>query len=179
MHLIGLVGKKHHGKDSWFKYLRSHLPGLIVYRYAFADPVKRECLRALRVSGFNGDLEYLELHKELFRGLFQWWGTEFRRNLFGEDYWLRRLEETLTGSPASVAVVTDVRFQNEAELIRRRGGVLIRLIRMDLEESDAHLSETEQDLIEVDHVWQVRSLAQLADTAAAYAERILQLNLHK
>ncbi|QWY81846.1 deoxynucleoside monophosphate kinase [Microbacterium phage Honk] len=46
---------------------------------------------------------------------------------------------------------TDVRFANEAELIRSFGGKLIRVIRPGLAADDLHKSETELDGIEVDH----------------------------
>ena len=42
-------------------------------------------------------------------------------------------------------VITDVRFNNEAEAIKERGGLLIRVNRPDANSSDTHISETELD----------------------------------
>jgi len=53
--------------------------------------------------------------------LLQWYGTEFRRTFFGQDYWLRRLKRTIDLSPADRFVICDVRFPNEVDFIRQMG----------------------------------------------------------
>ena len=150
MKLVGIVGHKQAGKDTLFRHLRQALPDRRVHRFAFADAIKREVLRFLRGSGFAGDLEYMEQNKELFRPLWQWWGTEYRRKLFGEDYWIRRLAETLDGSYADVAIITDVRFLHEADFVRARGGLLVGIHRPETFTADPHASESEQLDIQVD-----------------------------
>lgn len=61
--------------------------------------------------------------------LLQWWGTEFRRNNFGQDYWVKR---TFSQIPANldVAMITDVRFPNEAEAVEQRGGFSVNVQRL-------------------------------------------------
>lgn len=62
--------------------------------------------------------------------MLQWWGTDYRRAHFGEDYWLRQIEEKLSElSPQSNVVISDVRFPNEAKWIHDSGGVLVRIDR--------------------------------------------------
>ena len=60
-------------------------------------------------------------------------GTELFRQQFGEDFWIRRLELQLIGDfdsrPEVKAVISDVRFQNEADWIIGNGGVLVHLTR--------------------------------------------------
>lgn len=45
------------------------------------------------------------------------WATEYRRARKGDNYWVDQLEQTIRTRPGPV-VVTDVRFENEAELVR-------------------------------------------------------------
>lgn len=92
--------------------------------------------------------------KEKDRGLLQWWGTDFRRRLFGEDYWIRRTKAAILKSKAERVVVADTRFPNEAQWIQHRGGMLWKIHRsrdpeIPLEEpirgSIEHQSETALD----------------------------------
>lgn len=63
------------------------------------------------------------------RYLLQRWGTEYRRQGFGTQYWLASARTILDAAPDTNFVVTDVRFPEEAALITERGGVLARVIR--------------------------------------------------
>jgi hypothetical protein len=51
-------------------------------------------------------------------------GTELIRNQFSQDFWTNRCELFLQDSKKSV-VVTDVRFVNEIEMIKRLGGKIV------------------------------------------------------
>jgi hypothetical protein len=78
------------------------------------------------------------------RQVMQLWGTEYRRAQ-AEDYWLQRAQKTIAGHLAAgtSVVVTDVRFANEAALIRSSGGYLWRVGRPGYEIAPgAHASET-------------------------------------
>ncbi len=61
--------------------------------------------------------------------LLQWWGTEYRRQHYGHDYWVKK---TFASIPANldIAMVTDVRFINEADAIKQRGGYNINVQRL-------------------------------------------------
>lgn len=62
------------------------------------------------------------------RNIMQWWSTEYRRAQ-NPAYWVAAAQQTILGlwtqaSPPPGIVVTDVRFPNEAELIRNLGGFI-------------------------------------------------------
>jgi ribulose bisphosphate carboxylase small subunit len=86
--------------------------------------------------------------KEQFRILLQWWGTEYRRRLFRDDYWLVALSKKIEQyqNEDAIVVITDIRFPNEFEYIKSLGGHMVRIARPDLNQSgDAHFSETALD----------------------------------
>ena len=150
--IIGITGKKKSGKDTFFKALLETNKNLV--RYSFADDLKDEVSVACGCS-----VEFIAENKDLFRPMLQWWGTEFRRTCYGEDYWIKKLSvqiesgealPTLFCLPAQIPVITDVRFLNEAEFIKARGGVVIRILGVQSETGDTHASEVEMDLIQED-----------------------------
>lgn len=58
------------------------------------------------------------------RTMLQWWGTEYRRQLFKDSYWVdlvkMRVQRFLDfGTPV---VISDIRFANEAQMIKDLGG---------------------------------------------------------
>jgi hypothetical protein len=60
--------------------------------------------------------------------LLQFWGTEFRRAQ-DPDYWTKKLFASIPAN-LDIAIVTDVRFQNEADGIRQRGGYNVNVTRL-------------------------------------------------
>jgi hypothetical protein len=140
------------GKDTAAQVL---LEELGFQRIAFADPIKRALLALdpLIPSPKEGQFlrlsEYAESHswseiKEYpeVRRLMQVMGTEVGRNLFDPDLWVklakRKLESTLS---VGDVVVTDVRFPNEARLIRGYGGILVRVERPGFGPVNEHVSD--------------------------------------
>jgi hypothetical protein len=174
---IGITGVKRSGKDSIAGYLLAHLPNS--QRVAFGDFLKTEAAlslasdyfftKKLKVSSreeldiiFNN--YYSEMHsdeidertglavKENYRLLLQWWGTDYRRNMFSKDYWISRLVEhveTIKTEETTYVIVPDVRFINEAEFIIKNDGLVIKVERPSDAPKDSHVSETELDHIEV------------------------------
>jgi hypothetical protein len=55
-------------------------------------------------------------------------GTEVGRNVFGENFWIHSLENKIKDVNKHY-VVTDVRFQNEIDWIRKQKGILIEIER--------------------------------------------------
>jgi len=51
------------------------------------------------------------------RHILQYWGSEYRRNLYGSSYWTDPILQQIRSSPFQRFVVTDTRFPNEAGLI--------------------------------------------------------------
>ncbi len=84
--------------------------------------------------------------KPLFRKLLQWYGTEYRRNLFGTNYWLDKMTEFMDAQePGTLVIAPDTRFVNEAEFCRNHAGFLIRVWRPGLDDNSPHISEVALD----------------------------------
>lgn len=155
MVLIGLMGCKHAGKDTVADYLVSH-HGFV--KYAFADPVKQICQVMFR-------LETRQLHDPLAkeemderwgmtpRQMMQKVGTDMVRNMWGDDFWVANMEARFQSSSPTHVVVSDVRFQNEADWIKKHRGILVRVkdtTSASSSTTDHHVSETEQQSIQED-----------------------------
>jgi hypothetical protein len=111
---------------------------------AFADPLKREVAAACGVT-----VQHINENKRDYRLLLQAWGTEYRRNHFGDDYWINQLYQeiirlSLTHKDA-IIVVPDVRFLNEYKSILKCNGVMVRVERLECDVDDQHASETGLD----------------------------------
>lgn len=127
---IGITGKARSGKDTVAKRLVEH-HGFI--RNAFADPLKRagqQMFMLTEEQTWSDEfkekvIEYWGLSP---RQMFQKIGTEGGRQVFGDDLWLRRLDIHFKAySPVSNYVVSDVRFENEAEFLRERGFTILHI----------------------------------------------------
>lgn len=103
----------------------------------------------IRVKDIVGEIgwEGAKVEYPEVRQLMQRLGTEAGRNLFGENFWVDQL--FLRHSPNNL-VITDVRFPNEAQAIKNRGGIIVRIKRDGYEPVNGHISETaytDQDFI--------------------------------
>ncbi|MEN6534623.1 MAG: hypothetical protein ABFD89_13225 [Bryobacteraceae bacterium] len=131
MKLIGLAGRMGSGKDTVAAMLAPHG----YERFAFADGLRREveaamlekyappgCLSDDAVEAFLY-APIAEIRSKpttpRMRALLQQWGTEYRRGQ-DPDYWTGIMRERL--STVGAAAISDVRFANEAELVRELGG---------------------------------------------------------
>lgn len=179
--LIGLIGRKRSGKDTFARGLANQ--GYA--RVAFADPLRaaleeldpivglggrqfRAPVRLQYVLAAHGGWEGLKdtEHAAEVRGLLQRYGQAVRR--FDEDFWLRQgLAKALRLAPA---VITDVRYRNEADAVLAAGGALIRIVRPGLDTSDTHASETELDDYPVDTTVHNRSTAEALEALGARIE---------
>lgn len=139
--VIGIAGRARTGKDTCADFLAGYLDG---YRYGFADPLKA----MLVPLGIDMTDPYWTENKEreipLFersvRYMMQTLGTEWGRQLIHPDIWVRVAEVEL-GLRGDGMIISDVRFDNEAEFIRRAGGTVIHLTRPDAPTVEAHASE--------------------------------------
>ncbi len=62
------------------------------------------------------------------RWVLQYWGTEVCRKSFHDDIWIASLENKLRNSKDNV-VISDCRFPNEIQSIRKAGGIVVRVVR--------------------------------------------------
>lgn len=115
MKIIGISGKKKSGKDTIANIICAMNDGVNI-KYAFATELKKEVAHACNCS-----VTFIDTNKDLFRPILQWWGTEYRRNLFGRDYWIRKMRaalEHMKENGVNLVVIPDVRFENEFEFIK-------------------------------------------------------------
>lgn len=96
--------------------------------------------------------------------LLQWWGTEYRRNNFGQDYWVNKMFDSIP-TDTDIALVTDVRFPNEADAIKAHGGYNVNVTRLnddgtqfyDTQRPMNHISEIALDGYNWDYYLTVRN----------------------
>lgn len=130
--LIGIHGKARSGKDTLARvFVEDH--GFV--RMAFADPLK---VAACVLFDWPPELVFTDEFKEEYsplwnmkvREVFQKLGTEAMRGTFGDDFWIKRwaLDYVKVKDKHSV-VVSDVRNNNEADIIRSLGGLIIHISR--------------------------------------------------
>lgn len=146
--LIGLAGPAQCGKSTAQGILVDEF-GLA--RVNFADPLKDALTTMLDVDfhALEGDEKERALPglRQSPRELMQTLGTEWGRHLCGSDFWIRiahhrlALAESHEGDAFGGAVFSDVRFNEEAEWIRGRGGLIVHLSRRDATPVRAHASE--------------------------------------
>lgn len=127
MRIIGLAGHAGAGKDHTFEYIRDDLLAeFAVRRVAFADGLKFDIEETLGLLHFDLVAIRHKPYSPEIRALLQWWGTELRREQYGDDYWVKKgmkMAEDLWPH-SDLIVVTDVRFANEAKAIRLAGGIV-------------------------------------------------------
>jgi len=155
MKLVGITGLAGAGKDTVADILVNDF-GL--QKTAFAKPIKDGCkvMFGLTDEQLYGDLKevVVERYGCTPREILQWAGTEFGRDLVHPDVWLIQVEQQWNDLQAldpvehtcGGLVVADVRFENEAALIRRLGGTVLHVQRpldalMTREEYRQHSSE--------------------------------------
>lgn len=83
------------------------------------------------------------------RRFYQRLGVEGVRDHLGQDAWLARVDQTIRSVDGPV-VVTDVRFPNEAELVRAHGGLVVRTERPGTTPAGGHISDTGVAALAVD-----------------------------
>lgn len=145
--LVGLHGKARCGKDTAANFLCERF-GFI--KGSFAAPIRAFIAVLIGAEG-PGELEAIKdqphpiLGGKTPRHAMQTLGTEWGRQLICPDLWLNVLERETRQllDEGKDVVITDVRFDNEAALIHRLGGVVVNIVRPDQKEIEgsAHASE--------------------------------------
>lgn len=158
--IIGLTGKKESGKDTAGQYLVKQYG---FERRAFADPLKKSVAALLGIPLEEVDKYKLEsgtyvtlegedemgitvdiMSRLSFREFLQRYGTESHREVFGLDFWVDQTLPVGGFYAGRKIVLTDVRFENETVRVFELGGMTVRLVRPDTDNSgDQHMSEQE------------------------------------
>lgn len=157
--LIGILGKKRHGKDTISNYLIKNFDYIPL---TLAKPLK-ECCKIL--FGFNDDQLYgdkKEIVDEYWkitpRQAYQFIGTDlFRKQMstlipnIGNNLWVEIIKKNIIdiqkNNINANIVVTDLRFQNEVDMIKNLNGIVIKVNRHTVTPLDEHESEKGIDLI--------------------------------
>lgn len=133
---ICIIGSSGSGKDTLANILVDKLTNVHVLH--FADELKRLCAIMLRHGIVSGkmpvdfteeDLMGTESSRATLRTFWQWFGTDFVRNIVQKDYWVHELDKSmkrllLENQNASI-VVPDCRFENEHEWARKNNFVMV------------------------------------------------------
>jgi len=155
--VVGIIGNQGAGKDAICNYLRE-TKGFI--KVGFSDPIYEllwEMNPAIEVcsdyfiryrkakSAFGQD--GAKRHYPEIRRWLQIIGTEYGRNVFGQYCWIRALDARIKDSP--LVAIRDVRFENEIDYIRARGGFIVHVESNRAPERDT--SHDSEKLVFADH----------------------------
>ncbi len=152
MILIGISGKKGVGKDLLASFLKQKY-GFIPM--SFAQELKAAVRRDFDFTEEHTDGMYKEFPQPRFddvtpRDIMTAYGQFFRQ--FDSNWWVKSVFDKIAGfiSQDDLRIaITDVRFRNEADMIRERGGLVVRLNRPQslniYKTPSTDISETELD----------------------------------
>jgi hypothetical protein len=152
MQLVGFTGKAGSGKDTLADYLVENHHFL---KLSFAGPLKAMMAQA----GMPEPKERAAKEQPLPGFAFTWreaaqkLGTEWGRSL-DPDIWVKIMESVIHRFSDDVQIVfADVRFDNEAEMIRRLGGKILHITgrSADLGANAGHASEAGVTWIDGDY----------------------------
>jgi len=152
--VIGFGHQARVGKDTAGRYLLYKIMG--TKRRAFGDSIKEACAA---IFGFT-DAQLHGNMKEVVdpfwgvtpRSMLQRVGTEAIRNEVGKDVWVKSWESYLNNHSHfnRLWVVPDVRFPNEADAVKRAGGIVVRIDRLAKLRDKVPDHESERALIHYD-----------------------------
>ena len=155
--LVALTGAAGSGKSTVAKYLsegrHSHYGSNVPFvRTKFSGTLKKMLMQIPNVTIDMIEGELKEEPQELFGGktpreVMQTLGTEWGRDSVYSKIWLDSWERSICD--LTYVVVEDLRYLNEAELVKNRGGEIWRIKRPDYQ-CNGHISETEMEGIEPD-----------------------------
>ena len=145
--VIGIAGPARAGKDTFAEMLVEN--GIDAVIVSLANPIKDMVEAGLGLS-------YQQLYghsKEIIdtrynatpRKILQTLGTEWGRELIDQDIWLNALKNKAEGN----IIIPDIRFQNEADFVRKHG-ILIHISRDSVNINSDHASEVGVDKLAID-----------------------------
>lgn len=155
--LVGICGKKFHGKDTAAMGLRDFevvkfagglkimMRSFLTYCGVSAEMIERH---------IEGDLKEVPvecLNGRTTRHAMQTLGTEWGRDLISASLWADTFKRRI--AQFDRVVCTDMRFPNECAMIKDLGGMTVRIVNPNVQVPlDEHPSETQIDTLPVDIV---------------------------
>lgn len=157
MILIGLGHRARQGKDYVANYMAEALSGIRVY--SFAKALKEHCkanhvkllAQFKSATGFTGEVEQKVDPIYGYTRVLQWYGTYARET--DADVWVKVVAQSIERDKPQIAIITDVRFPNEAAFVKTKNGYTCECIRVMADGSQftdpgrdpKHISETALD----------------------------------
>lgn len=189
MVLIGLGHKARQGKDYVSKYMQASLPSLVQI-YSFARELKLYCKEhhdelLPRWQLVNQTKQVPACKPDPIYGytpILQWYGTDVARKE-NPNCWVEALAHRIEADVPEIAIITDVRFPNEAAYVKENDGYTVNVVRrledgtqyLDPDRDPKHLSETALDDYNFDYTITCRDgdLKALEQKAIAVLTNIL------
>jgi len=153
--LIGLAAPARSGKDTVANHLRSDFGAYVT---SFAAPIRKF---VADLCGYT--LTELEARKEEVHPVFgqtprlmmQTLGTEWGRNIINQEIWINIVRDKIAKhrfiweqkSATKLFVVSDLRFQNEIDIIREEGGEIWHIENPNRQETTASSHASENGLL--------------------------------
>lgn len=148
--IIGFAGAKGSGKDTGYRLLNELYPD-IFKRVAFADPIKNTICNMfnLTIDQLNtvkrlNDITLLDINSDNTYGYLS--GRDLVREIgmlmrnYDDEQFNRYVQQTIENDIEHNFVITDVRFENEIELVHKLHGYVIRVDR-NVCKYDNHVTE--------------------------------------
>lgn len=194
--VIGVTGTMGSGKDTVGGMLVKELNSrnFRAKQFAFASALKDAAKKFFKWDGHKDGDVFISAGDKTSdktsirlggRSVLQGLGV-FAREEVGKNFWVQKLETAIyqwaaeVGDYPNVAVVTDLRFINEAEWIAKRPHQILRVVRPGFG-GDNHISETEMQsepfLKLVTHTFQ--NNGSLADAEALVRNHVIETLLRK
>jgi len=152
--IIAISGKAQSGKDT--------IGACLVSQHGFIRVASADALKRIAMRTFNWDGAKDARGRKFLQDL----ATAVRG--YNPDFWIgitlqeiERMRRPMVTGKAEDFVITDVRYKNEADLLKKEGAVLIRIEREGIELFD-HESETQLDDYE-DFDYMISNSSSIAD----------------
>lgn len=170
------------GKDTAAKYLEESLisanRSVDVVRCGFADQVKRMAYELYGWAGLRQQEYYEENPEKRFEFLPSlgktpveiWIGFANRIREFNPDSWA---DYVLKNVVCDFLIITDLRFQNELDKIKKVGGIIIKVNRTDVKHIKSESDDALKDFTGWDHVLEDMTLAEVKQFTRDLAEKLI------
>lgn len=149
--IYGMTGAKFSGKDTVGNAIIAarNKAGRRTERVLFAGALKDACCAMFGWTREQlEDYDFKETPEPITgktpRMILQLMGTDFGRDMLHPEIWLRLLAAEVERMTVNgiTPVITDVRFENEADFVRKLGGTLIHVVNPEtVSRTDGHASE--------------------------------------